>query len=611
MKRESKTFAINIKALFTIIAYGYILSCNAESLLEDDETALLELYGDWEMVSIATGSQQPITKAPAVASVITADTIKKMGATDIDEVLETVPGLHVARDVIGYHPQYIFRGIYGDFNPQVLMLVNGIPITNLFLGDRNLAWGGMPVNAISRIEIIRGPGSAVYGADAFAGVINIITKNAKDINGTEIGARIGSFSTRDAWVLSSAEFNGIETALSIEYHETDGQQEKISSDAQTALDIALGTSASLAPGPVNLSRKNLDIRLEMTKGLWRFRTGLQQRRDFGNGAGIAQALDPVNRYASDRFNVDIGYNNPNWHDHWDISAQLSYFDTSQEIEENLVAFPPGTDLGFGVLPDGLIGNPEVYERHYRFDTSAFYRGIDDHLVRIGSGYFYGDIYKVKESKNFGINPTTGLPIAPGDPIVDVSDTSQIFLPEKKRNNRYLFAQDIWSIANDWELTAGVRIDSYSDFGSTTNPRTALVWSTTSRLTTKLLYGRAFRAPSFAETSNINNPVVLGNPDLDPETIRSSELVFDYKVDTSLRYSLNVFHYVWKDIILFVPNGAGGNTAQNVGKQKGKGLEFELNWRLDNGLTLLGNYAFQKSTNKLSDDDAGRSPQHQI
>ena len=63
----------------------------------------------------------------------------------------------------------VFRGVHTGFNPQVLMLINNIPITNLFHGDRNLVWGGMPVEAISRIEIIRGPGSALYGADAFAG----------------------------------------------------------------------------------------------------------------------------------------------------------------------------------------------------------------------------------------------------------------------------------------------------------------------------------------------------------------------------------------------------------------------------------------------------------
>ena len=144
-------------------------------------------YGDEDFVSIATGAVQPIAKAPAVASVITAQQIRNIGARDIDQVLETVPGLHISRSVI-YNPLYIFRGINADFNPQVLMLINGIPLTNLFQGDRNLVWGGMPVEAIERIEVIRGPGSALYGADAFAGVINIVTKGPEEIERNSVGA---------------------------------------------------------------------------------------------------------------------------------------------------------------------------------------------------------------------------------------------------------------------------------------------------------------------------------------------------------------------------------------------------------------------------------------
>ena len=147
----------------------------------EDEEALFGLYGDEEFISIATGSRQPIAKAPAVATVRTAQDIQNMGATDLDEVLETIPGLHVSRDPFGYQPAYIFRGIYSKFNPQVLVLINGVPLTNLFHGDRGLIWGGMPVNAIARVEVIRGPGSALYGADAFAGVINIVTKNFDDL----------------------------------------------------------------------------------------------------------------------------------------------------------------------------------------------------------------------------------------------------------------------------------------------------------------------------------------------------------------------------------------------------------------------------------------------
>ena len=144
------------KVTFSTLLYVLLISFLLAN--DDEEEALIELYGDEEVISIATGNAQPISRAPAVASVITAKEIREMGATDIDDVLETVPGLHVARSNIGYNPIYTFRGIYSGQNPQVLMLVNGIPITNFFSGDRNLVWGGFPVESISRIEVIRGPG---------------------------------------------------------------------------------------------------------------------------------------------------------------------------------------------------------------------------------------------------------------------------------------------------------------------------------------------------------------------------------------------------------------------------------------------------------------------
>lgn len=617
---------IHLRIAFMMILLVAGMRVVAEASDQLDEEALLGFYGDEEMISIATGNYVPISKAPAVATVITAEDIRAIGATDLDEVLETVPGLHVARDVIGYNPIYTFRGIYASFNPQVLVLINGIPITNLFQGDRNLMWGGMPVEAIARIEIIRGPGSALYGADAFAGVIDIITKSRGDIQRAEVGGRVGSFDTEDLWAVYGGDIGDFEVALVLEYHNTDGQREVIEADAQTGLDAALGTNASLAPGSVNLQRDNFDVRLDVARGDWRFRTGLQRRRNLGSGAGVAQALDPNNRYASDRWNADFTYDFAPLAEYWDVTAQLSYLDTSQEVERDLILFPPGTILpidvdgnvnpvdavGLVTFPDGLIGNPEVFERHARIGVSAFYTAIEEHLIRIGTGFNYGEIDKVRETKNFGIDPATGDPLSPGSPLVDVTDTPFVFLEEGDRKNYYLFLQDTWSFANDWELTAGLRHDDYSDFGGTTNPRLALVWSTRHDLTSKLLYGRAFRAPSFAQTRGINNPVVLGNPDLDPETIETLELAFDYRPTTDLRMELNVFTYRWEDIVLFVPDPGGvSTTAQNAGEQTGYGLELEADWQPTRDVRLLGNYAFQRSKDDSTDDDAGNAPRHQL
>lgn len=581
-----------------------------EATLED-EKALLQSYGDEEILSIATGSKQAIAKAPAVVTVITAKDIKAIGATDLDEILETVPGLHIGRNPGGYNPIYTIRGIYSYYNSQVLFLINGIPLTNLYLGDRNSIWGGMPVQSIERIEVIRGPGSAVYGADASAGVINIITKTKEGINGTEIGGRFGSFGTYDGWALHGNTWNGFDVAAMVEYHNTEGQKKTIPSDAQTYYDNAFGTHASLAPGSVSLQRDNLDVRLDISKDNWRFRSGLQHRSNIGTGAGVAQALDPHGRYASNRWNADLTYHNADLFEDWDITAQLSYFNTSQVVQKDSLLFPPNSFPGF---PNGVIGNPEVFERHARANFSAFYSGFDRHTVRVGTGFNYSSIYDVRETKNYRLVPNQLPQPLSNDSInsvKDVSNSADAFLTPGSRRDYFAFLQDEWKFAKDWELTTGVRYDYYSDFGSTVNPRLALIWETRQDLTTKFLYGRAFRAPSWAEAHVLNNPVSIGNPNLKPETINTIELAFDYRPDDKLRFGLNVFNYWWSDIIQFSPDGKGTRTAKNAGQQTGYGLELEADWRISPTLSLLGNYSYQQSTDESTHHDAGYAPHHKV
>ncbi len=612
-----------LKHKATALLTALIVVCPGISLASEEEE-LLSFYGDEEFVSIATGISQPLSKAPAVASVITAKDIKQIGATDVDEILETIPGLHVARRALGYTPIYVFRGIYTGSNPQVLMLINGIPLTNLYLGDRNQVWGGMPVESIARVEVIRGPGSAVYGADAFAGVINIVTKNSTEISGLEMGVRYGSFNTKNVWLNYGRSNEDLSIAASLELQDTDGHQEKIDADAQTFLDDVSNTAASLAPGKVNLQREHLDARLELGYGHFTFRTGAQIRRDGGVGVGIAEALDNSGRVSSERYNGDLTYENPDFSQNLGIKATVSYLQTSQEVDDDLILFPSGSRGPFFVpnnfppipifppFPNGIIGNPEVYERHTRANLLGTYNGFDSHEVLVGTGYYYGEVYKTEEEKNFGIDPSTGFPIFPGSPLIDVSDTPLVFLPEDNRENRYLFVQDVWHLAADWELTAGLRYDHYSDFGDTVNPRFALVWSTRHNLTSKFLYGEAFRAPSFAETRVQSNPTVLGNPDLEPETLKSYELAFNYRPTFDVSIDLNVFHYEWEDIIQFTPDMNGSTrTAQNVGEQEADGLEIEISWDITEQFSILSNYSWQDAEDKNTNSDGANAPEQQF
>lgn len=606
------TAALNTK-IISLLFLICLNPVNANEYLEEDDLA--SLYGDEDFVSIATGISQPVSHAPSVASVITVEKIKQIGATDIDEILETIPGLHVARSSSGQNPIYTFRGIYSDFNAQILMLINGIPMTNLFHGNRHQVWGGMPVNAISRIEVIRGTGSAIYGADAFAGVINIITKSPSEINGTSTGLRYGSANTKDFWIQTAGSLKEITYSAILEMRKTDGQSEKITSDSQTFLDLVSGTSVSLAPSSLNKEGESLEARLELAYQKFTLHTGAQIRNHGGLGAGLAQALDPNGQAASNRYNFDLSYDDVNFSENTSVKATLSYLQTSQEVDEDFILFPPGSTgspLNPIPYPNGIIGNPEVYERHYRANLTGTFRGIERHELMGGAGYYFGEIYKTKEEKNFGIDPSTGLPIFPGSPLVNVSDTPFIFLAENERENSYLFVQDVWHLADDWELTTGLRFDHYSDFGDTTNPRVALVWSARHNLTVKALYGEAFRAPSFAETGEQANPAFLGNSKLKPETLKSYELAFNYKPTYDLTLDLNLFQYYWKDIIQFVPDAGGTTrTAQNTGEQDGRGLELEASWRVNDYLSVLSNYSWQKSDDELNNADAADAPEQQF
>jgi len=585
----------------------------------DDEEALAELYGDEETISLATGTAQSIAKAPAVATVFTAKDIEELGARDLDQILETVPGLHVSRRPRYGGPIYTFRGIYSEENPQVLVLINGIPITDGYVGDRGQIWGGMPVESIARIEVIRGPGSAIYGAEAFAGVINIITKSAEDIDGTEFGVRYGSFNTKDAWFLHGGNYAGFDFAFTAEITDTEGHSEDIDSDFQTLSDTLNGTNASLAPGSTNNGRENLDLRLDIRKGDWIFRSGLQRRRNQDATVGVAGALDPNVEYESDRWSTDLTYHSLEFIDNWDVTAQVSYFSLMQQQVEDQILYPAGAFLTAGPtltpiagpFPDGVIGNPEFRWNHYRAKLSGIYSGIDDHTLFLGTGYNHLKLRRVGESNNF-LDPTNPpfFIATPPFSVTGFNDTPATSLPERGRYNTYGFIQDVWGFANDWELTAGLRYDRYNDFGDTWNPRLALVWSARHDTTLKLLYGEAFRAPSYVEFRNRNNPVATGNSELDPEEIETIELAADYRPMESLRLGLNVFHYKWDDIIDLV---ADGNllTAQNVGRQEGRGVEFEVEWNPLRELSVNANYAFQDSEDKRSNEDAGNAPHHQI
>ncbi|MBI5848203.1 MAG: TonB-dependent receptor [Nitrospirae bacterium] len=547
------------------------------SLLTKGLAELIELD-----VAIATGTLKPLKLAPSVATVITSQDIEDMGATTLDEVLETVPGLHVQPGSGNiFSSIWSIRGIYTQLNPQVLLLIDGQPLKINSNGAKPFVLR-MPVSMISRIEIIRGPGSAVLGADAFAGAINIITKEGNEINGMNMGIRGGSFGSYDVWAQHGGTYNGWDVAFSAEYAKGDGDHRRIIEKD------ALGSGPpSLTPGPIDTHHETFNAGMSARKGKFTFRLYNSWMIDNGLGAGISGVLND-------------GKSNT---DNFLLLGSLSYKEKDLLPDFDLTATVNGTfgrfENTFFFLPEHIrrmIGMPGGTELNSGLELGADYRGFINHRVRLslGTNYYTTDTF---QHKNYGL----GVPVQFGS-LVDISDTPYVYMKDQHRSMFYAGIQDEWSFAKGWELTTGVRYDRYSDFGSAVNPRIAVVWSATPELTAKLMYGRAFRAPAFSELYNQNNPAVLGNTNLEPETIDMYEFAFDYRPTKRMRLGLNLFKYRINGLIDYVsdPAPAASKTAQNARDQKGQGVEIEAEWQATNELRFRANYSYQRSFDETAD-----------
>lgn len=580
------------------------LAYAGEALEEDD---LVQIYGGKGFVSIATGSVQPVARAPAIATVITAADIEAIGARTVEDALVMVPGLHVSRSAYFNNPIYSFRGVHTQFNPQVLVLVNDVPQTNVFGGDRGTAWGTVPVELISRIEVMRGPGSALYGADAVTGVINIITKSPEEQKGTRLYGSYGSYQSAAATLAHGSTDGPIHYSAFVHVGRTDGADGTIRADRQTQLDALFGTSASRAPGAQNLGLRAVDAGFEARYEDFTLRGNAKKRDDVGTSVGVANALDPHGKGWEERYSLDLGWRNNSLFKNWDLSLRAAYDDYNDHAD--LTLLPAGATVFpfVSTFPQGMLGEVSKWQRQSIFSGAAIYSGFSDHRLRFGAGYEKSDLYRVEESKNYFFGPG-GLPLPLPGGMTEVFG-SDAFIEPHSRIMRYVYGQDEWSLAPDWVLTAGVRYDRYSDFGGTTNPRVALVWEASYNVTAKLIYGRAFRPPSFVEQYNINNPVATGNPNLQPETVESREAAVSWQVTPGLHLGANAYDFTMRDVLRFVPDGSGGNTAQNTGQLRGQGFELEAAWDANRQLRLSGNYSHQRTWDPETGKDPGNSPRN--
>jgi len=439
---------------------GILLLFCADLKADKDDLFSLNLE-ELLQVKVVSKSSEIHTEAPGVVSVITDADIRRFGARNLRDVFDRLVNTQVIGSNLFPHNRVSIRGVTQTHTDnKILLLLNGRVIRDGNQGGINTdIYNLFPVQLVRKIEIIRGPGSVIYGTNAFSGVINIITYQG-DENIQQINLSAGSF---DAYT-----GNGLFSISSDKYQLTGGLAYSDKDNASFA--DWQGEFGSTGTYPMDqrgyqlfLSGRVKDLSFNL----------LHSDANQGHVKSLFQF--PSSTLAIARTHLDIGYHYE-FADNWQLVTHLTH-------NEHEVAFD--------------ISNTRATQTDSQ-DTifEATLTGKRDSLELI-SGITYEEI-----SGTLGNDSTNPTPF--------------------KTDTRAFYTQLGWFIDASNKLVAGFQINNPQNQSSATSPRFAFIHHFDASWTLKALYGEAYRSP-FGTDLFLNSPSLQGNPDLKPETIKTIDL----------------------------------------------------------------------------------------
>lgn len=548
---------------------------------DKDIASLLALpLTDLLKITVASKTEETLSEATSVVTVFTRQQILNMGVTSVDQLLNFVPGFQVTQDNDqGRLVAVTARGRSSQFSESILFLINGQRLNDHLFGGAPLNNRLIPVENIQQVEIIRGPGSALYGSNAFLGVVNI--KTVDDVK--DFAVQAGDNGQRMGWVNYAQEVPEQDLAVSVfaRIYKQEGADYSGYPDAYG--------NAEHTRDPFT----NLYFLTTINWQDWTLNVAHSDhnQRDFYTFGAIANNQNDettrqtwanlkLNQVFNDKFEADFSVG-------WLESAYVNYALLAP------AAFLPDVALG-----QDLLGAPLAEQESISFSIDSRYKISEDN--QLIAGFFYENAKNTDIASIFTHDPIT-LEYMGGGYVEFRGDKTYNGL--HSRNIYGLYVQDKHAFNKHLSLTTGLRFDSYSDFGQSVNPRIALVYQTDFDAVFKAFYGRAFRAPNFTELYDKANPVEFGNANLDAETVDTFEFVYMQKFGWA-QTTLTFFDYKIKNVIRIgdeiidhPDNPLGSPQFTNSGEAKGQGLEFEIKTEPLESLTVMANW-----THFLNDDD---------
>ncbi len=568
MNRYKGLLAV-ILSLFPLVAHARAETDPAPA--PDPSSEELILFQEIPSVFGASKYEQKSSEAPASITIISAEEIRRYGYRSLTDILRSVRGFFTT-----YERNYSYVGVRGfgrpgDYNTRILLLQDGHRINDNVYDQASIGSESIiNVEAIDRVEIIRGPSSSIYGTNAFFAVVNVITRTGRQLKGTELTAGVASYSTVSGQAAYGNKFgNGVEAYVHGSYDDSYGQDlyypefdDPVTNDGWAEdcdHDRAVRFFGKFSSG--NFSMEGAASSREKHVPTAAYETIFNDPR--------FRTLDE-RAYLAARYSRTMGEGSS-------ITGSLSY-DTYRYYGDYPYEVHHGgiwEDMGTGQWWTGEVQSVRTVGKRHKVVGGVEYRN---------------NTQQDQESHD---------------------EASFSSLDDHRSSTIWaLYIQDDYRVRDDLILNIGVRHDDYETFGGTTNPRLAVIYTARDDTTLKFLYGRAFRAPNLYELYYDDGYSQKANPELGPESIDTYQIEAGRPLGSRFRGTVLLYDYRIRDLISLEIDPADGLAEfRNVDRVKSEGMELEVDGRIARHLEGRVSYAYQRTEDMATGDILSNSPRH--
>ncbi|WP_144392032.1 TonB-dependent receptor plug domain-containing protein [Pleionea sediminis] len=582
-KYSSKKYFKTIFPIFFISLYTFPVS--ADDQLEDEELFSLELHELLNIkVTVSSNFKESQLISGSTVDVILKSQWQDYGAENVSDALSHLPGTMIYPTTWGGSAVAI-RGFASNLSVRgIATVLDGIPMNNLRTGSALYDIRGYSVSSLDRIEMIRGPGSALYGSDAFHGVISMKSYQSKEDN-TDIWIHTSS----EGFVESNVNHTSIVGDVAI--------NASVTTIDQSAQDIPYSYTI---PGTNTVETSARANAYDAYTGIFKISVPISNTFETNYGLYV-KSHDSIESVSGGQSQSPFG---------------SIFLDTDvTDGKDRLIALKGDFEVNFAneITFEGKAYLWKSSVKQYT-DTSLL-PGFDGRgSLGLGKEEVSGVSFLVKQPTN-PLKTQWAIGI---DYKKNKFDKSQNFLTESGEDRTIVFAVPPPQTGFDRDVTGlvvsaktklvddriqivyGGRYDTYSNFGNQTSPRFGIIYLPTEKSALKLLYGEAFRAPISSELLGAGG--FKGNPGLEPEVIETTELVYMFQSD-SWKLNLTYFESEWTNGIILTPTTDPDFTAEynNVGENESNGVEVTYrgsleNWRWDLSASMVNSKAITATGN---------------